>query len=334
MSETSSALDGSKPPISAPSQDGGATTSRRRRTLFAASGSIKPGMLSHWYSIPAVIVGLLFTLGPICVIVAFSFMSQPDVGGGVVYKFSTNAYKKLLFTTDFLGRTSFDPRYLKVFGTSLWQALITTFICVVLSFFIALWMSLRKPSTQRLLVLLINIPFWTNLIVRTYAWMLILNENGPINGFLKFIGVGSKQLLYTSGASLIGLIFTFLPFAIMPMYSALSGFDFRLVEAAYDLGARKLTVMRRIILRAAKPGVTSAIALCFIPAFGSYVQPVLLGGGRVLMVGNLIASQFSEARNWPFGAALSTVILLITLLCGVAASIGGGKAARDAGMAV
>lgn len=92
--------------------------------------------------------------------------------------------------------------------------------------------------------------------------------------------------------------------------------------------------MRRIILRAAKPGVTSAIALCFIPAFGSYVQPVLLGGGRVLMVGNLIASQFSEARNWPFGAALSTVILLITLLCGVAASIGGGKAARDAGMAV
>ena len=112
------------------------------------------------------------------------------------------------------------------------------------------------------------------------------------------------------------------------MYSTLSGFDFRQVEAAYDLGARKLTVIRRIILRQARPGVMSAIALCFIPAFGSYLQPVLLGGGKTLMVGNLIDSQFTESRNWPFGAAVSTTILLIVLICGVVITVMGGRASR------
>ena len=292
---------------------------------------VRPGMLGRWYAAPSILIGLLFTLGPVGVIVAFSFMSQPESGGGVVFQFSTKAYEQLIYREDFLGNRSLDSRYLEVFWTSFLQALVTTVTCIVLSFFIALWMSLQKRRVQRILVLLVTIPFWTNLIVRTYAWMLILNENGPINVVLRALGLGTRQLLYTSSASLIGLIFTFLPFAILPMYSALSGFDFRLVEAAFDLGARKLTVMRRIILRAARPGVVSAIALCFIPAFGSYVQPVLLGGGRVLMMGNLIASQFAEARNWPFGAALSTVILLVTFVCGAAATVLGGRASRKAG---
>lgn len=304
--------------------------SSRRRSAFSHR-PVRPGMLGHWYAVPSVIIGLLFTLGPVGVIVAFSFMSQPDSGGGVVFRFSTMAYEKLIYREDFSGNRFLDARYLEVCWTSLFQALVTTVTCIVLSFFIALWMSLQKPRTQRTLVLLVTIPFWTNLIVRTYAWMLILNENGPVNALLRAVGLGSRQLLYTSSASLIGLIFTFLPFAILPMYSALSGFDFRLVEVAFDLGARKITVMRRIILRAARPGVVSAIALCFIPAFGSYVQPVLLGGGKVLMMGNLIASQFAEARNWPFGAALSTIILVVTLVCGLAATVLGGKASRKAG---
>ncbi|MCI1674572.1 MAG: ABC transporter permease [Bifidobacterium tibiigranuli] len=291
-------------------------------------------MLRRWYSIPAIVIGLLFTFGPMCVIVAFSFMSRPDIGGGVKFSFATDAYKQLLFRHDFYGNTSLDLRYLHVFGVSLWQAFITTAVCVALAFPIALWISLKEPKAQQLLVLLVTIPFWTNLLVRTYAWMLILNENGPANWALNILGFGRQQLLYTSFASVMGLIYTFLPFAILPMYSALSGFDFRLVEAAYDLGATKITVMRRIILQAARPGVMSAIGLCFIPAFGSYVQPVLLGGGRVLMVGNLIASQFSEARNWPFGSALSTVILVITFAGGILASALGGKAARKAGMTI
>lgn len=301
------------------------------RSLFSSSGRVRPGLLGHWYALPAIIIGLLFTLGPVCVIVAFSFMSRPETGGGVLFRFSTEGYERLLFRTDFFGRRLFDSRYLVVFRTSLVQALVTTVVCVVLAFFIALWMSLQRERVQRILVLLVTIPFWTNLLVRTYAWMLILNENGPVNALSRALGLGTRQLLYTPFASAIGLVYTFLPFAILPMYSTLSGFDFRLVEAAYDLGARKLTVMRRIIVRAAMPGVMSAVALCFIPAFGSYVQPVLLGGGRVLMMGNLIASQFSQSRNWPFGAALSTVILAVTLACGLIATLVGGRASRKAG---
>ncbi|TPF96468.1 ABC transporter permease [Bifidobacterium sp. UTCIF-39] len=299
---------------------------------FGSPHAVKPGLLHRAYAIPSILIGLLFTLGPMCVIVAFSFMSRPDMGGGVKFQFATDAYEKLLFRHDFFGNRFFDTRYLEVFGTSLWQALLTTAVCVALAFPIALWMSMKSAKVQQILVLLVTIPFWTNLLVRTYAWMLILNENGPINWAANLLGIGKQQLLYTSFASVIGLIYTFLPFAILPMYSALSGFDFRLVEAAYDLGAHKLTVMRRVILRAAMPGVMSGVALCFIPAFGSYVQPVLLGGGRVLMVGNLIASQFAEARNWPFGAALSTVILSITLLGAFLATVLGGKASRKAGM--
>lgn len=302
------------------------------RRWFGSPHAVKPGLLHRAWALPSIIIGLLFTLGPMCVIVAFSFMSRPDMGGGVRFQFSPDAYEKLLFRYDYFGNRFFDARYLTVFGTSLWQALLTTVVCVALAFPIALWMSMKSARTQQILVLLVTIPFWTNLLVRTYAWMLILNENGPVNWAANLLGLGGRQLLYTPFASVIGLIYTFLPFAILPMYSALSGFDFRLVEAAYDLGARKLTVMRRVILRAAMPGVMSGVALCFIPAFGSYVQPVLLGGGRVLMVGNLIASQFAEARNWPFGAALSTVILAITLLGAFLATALGGRASRKAGM--
>ncbi len=303
------------------------------KRVLGADRKVKPGMLHRIWALPSIIVGLLFTLGPVCVIVAFSFMSRPDVGGGVKYQFSTEGYRKLLFREDFFGNSYFDGRYLQVFWTSLWMALVTTAVCVAIAFPIALWISMRSARTQRILVMLVTIPFWTNLIVRTYAWMLILNDNGPINQFTQWLGMGTHELLYTQAASLIGLIYTFLPFAILPMYSALSGFDFRLVEAAYDLGATKGIVMRRIIMRAARPGIASGVALCLIPAFGAYVQPVLLGGGRVLMVGNLISSQFSEARNWPFGSAISTVILVITLLAALIASALGNRSARKAGIA-
>ena len=303
----------------------------QRPSTYGVSGNkrkVQPGFLQHWYAWPAIILGLLFTLGPICVIIAFSFMSQPESGGGVLFRFSTDAYTQLLFSTDFTGRKTFDLRYVSVFGTSLWQALVTTAVCLLLSFPIALWMSLKTQRTQQLLVLLVTIPFWTNELVQTYAWMLVLNDNGAVNSVLQFLGFGTHHLLYTPFASILGLIYSYLPYAVLSMYATMSGFDFRLVEAAYDLGARKTTVMRRILLTEAKPGIASAIALCFIPAFGSYLQPVLLGGGKVLMVGNLIDSQFSASRNWPLGSALSTVILAIVLICGIIATVAAGRASR------
>lgn len=271
----------------------------------------RPGSLSWFATTPALIIAALFTIGPLVIIVLFSFLTRPDTGGGVIYEFSTEGYKNFLFQSDFVGNTVFDPRYLKVFGDSLWQALVTTVVCVVISFPLAIWMATRSPKLQGFLVLLVTVPFWTNLLVRTYAWMLILNDNGIINNTRGFFGLDKAELLYTPFASQLGLIYTFLPFMVLPMYSALAGFDFRLAEAAYDLGARKLTVVRRILLPVAMPGIVSGILLVFMPAFGSYVQPVLLGGGKVLLIGNLIASQFGDSRNWPFGAALSVIILIM-----------------------
>lgn len=273
-----------------------------------------PGRFPWIAVIPALVVAALFTVGPLVIIVLFSFMSRPPQGGGVIYEFTLEPYVNFLFQSDFLGNTAFDPRYLSVFGDSLWQATITTLVCLILAFPIALWIATRPEKTQNLLVMLITVPFWTNLLVRTYAWMLILNDNGIVNSGAAALGLPKMELLYTPLASQLGLIYTFLPFMVLPIYAALAGFDFRLAEAAYDLGARKSTVIRRIILPLATPGIISGVLLVFMPAFGSYVQPVLLGGGKVLLIGNLIASQFGDARNWPFGAALSVIILIMLMI--------------------
>ena len=294
----------------------------------------RPGQLGWLASVPAVLIGLLFTVGPLVIIVLFSFMSRPPQGGGVVYEFSLEPYTSFLFQSDFLGNTTFDPRYLQVFGDSLWQATVTTVICLLLSFPLALWMATRTEKLQNFLVLIVTIPFWTNLLVRTYAWMLILNDNGIINSVSKSLGFGKLELLYTPFASQLGLIYTFLPFMVLPIYSALAGFDFRLAEAAYDLGAKKMTVIRRIILPIATPGIISGVLLVFMPAFGSYVQPVLLGGGKVLLIGNLIASQFGDARNWPFGAALSVIILVMLLIALMAIAFYSRKSGRKVEIAL
>ncbi|MDR1768345.1 MAG: ABC transporter permease [Propionibacteriaceae bacterium] len=282
--------------------------------MAAAPRPPKPGQLSGWFATPAILLGLLFTLGPIVVITAFSFMSQPPSGSGVVMEFSLAGYEHFLFQEDFYGNPVFDPRYLNAFGLSLWQALATTAISVGLAFPVAIWMATKPARTQNILVLLVTIPFWTNLLVRTYAWILFFSGDGTANTVLSWFGVAPQQLLYNPWATLVSLVYTFVPFAILPMYSALAGFDFRLAEAAYDLGAKKADVVREVLWPAVSGGVLSAVALCFVPAFGSYLQPVLLGGGKVLMVGNLIADQYGSARNWPFGAALSVIILAITLL--------------------
>ncbi len=282
-----------------------ATPARHRR---------KPGHVPWFASLPALIIGALFTIGPLVVVIAMSFMTRPAQGGGVIYQFSTDAYRTFLFTKNFTGQLTFNTAYVEVFWRSIGQAAITTVICFVLAFPLALWIATRSEKLQNFLVLVVTIPFWTNLLVRTYAWILVLNKDGILNQASIALGLGPKELLYTDTASQLGLIYTFLPFMVLPLYASLSGFDFRLAEAAYDLGARKLTVLRRVILPMAKPGIISGLLLVFMPALGSYVQPVLLGGGKVLLMGNLIASQFGDSRNWPFGAALSVISLLMLAL--------------------
>jgi spermidine/putrescine transport system permease protein len=202
-------------------------------------------------------------------------------------------------------------------------SLITALVCLALSIPIALWIATRPPKWRTLLVFLVTIPFWTSLLIRTYAFVIILNDNGPINGALTGLGILAEPLpmLYTPFATIVGLVYSFLPFMILPIYASAERFDFRLAEAAYDLGATKAKVLRRIVLPAVRPGIIAGLILVFIPALGSYLAPELLGGGKTSMIANVIAAQFGASRNWPFGAALSVMVLVIVMLALVAFAV-------------
>ena len=173
-----------------------------------------------------------------------------------------------------------------------------------------------KPREQRnLWLFLITLPFWTNLLIRTYAILLIIRDEGIINIGLMKIGLISDPLniLYTDGAVFIGLIYSYLPFMVLPLYASLEKLDFRMVEAAYDLYANRFQVLRRIIIPMAKPGIVAGCILVFIPGLGAYITPTLLGGGKKLMIGNMIALQFGSSRNWPFGSAAALILMVVVM---------------------
>lgn len=266
--------------------------------------------------LPGIAYLALLVLAPLIIIVLYSFLSRAKFGVGVKWEFSSTAYLDLLFSESLAGGRSFDPTYLEIIFNSFWYSLITTVVCIVLSIPIAVWMATRSASLRTALVFIVTIPFWTSLLIRTYAFVIILNDNGPINGFLEFLGLISSPItmLYTPFATVVGLVYSFLPFMILPIYASAERFDFRLAEAAYDLGANRWTVMRRIVLPAIRPGIFAGSLLVFIPALGSFLAPELLGGGKTSMIANVIAAQFGASRNWPFGAALSVLLLCITML--------------------
>lgn len=263
---------------------------------------------------PAVLFLAVLIGAPTVVIVMYSLLSRTEFGIGVRLPWSTDAYRRLLFDTDFSGNLSLDTRYVGVLGTSVWLSGVTTVVCLLLAVPVAVWIATRPARWRPLLVFVVTIPFWTNTLVRTYALVLVLGDQGPLNRALGSFGVGPLSVLNTDTATLIGLVYTFLPFMILPVYASAEKFDFRLAEAAYDLGARRGTVVRRVLLPALVPGIVGGSALVFIPALGAFLQPDLLGGGKNLMMGSLIQLQFQSGRNWPLGAALSVALLVITML--------------------
>lgn len=282
---------------------------------------------------PGVVYLVALVLAPIIIIVIYSFLSRAKFGVGVRWEFSVTPYLDLLFSESLAGGRSFDPTYLQIIANSFWYSLLTTVVCLVLAIPIAVWMATRAPRRRTLLVFLVTIPFFTSLLIRTYAFVIILNDNGPINGALQGIGLLSEPLplLYTPFATVVGLVYTFLPFMILPIYASAERFDFRLAEAGYDLGANRWQVLTRIVLPAVRPGVIAGLLLVFIPALGSFLAPELLGGGKTSMIANVIAAQFGASRNWPFGAALSVLLLVITLLILVMFALVARRTARRGG---
>lgn len=276
---------------------------------------------------PATGLVVVFMVLPLLLMLLYSFLERGTYGG-VVWNFSTSSYVQFLFDRDLDDSLIFNDAYVGIYLRSFWLAGLTTVICLVVGFPTALYMSLQPRRTRELLVFLVTIPFWTNLLVRTYAWILLLRREGLVDTALQSLHITSQPLglLYTDTANLIGLVYSFLPFMVLPIYTSLEKLDFRLVEAAYDLGANRSTAIRRIVLPLAAPGLVAGAILVFIPCLGAYVTPELLGGGKALMIGNLIQQQFGASQNWPFGAALSFMLLAFVLVAMVAYALRFGRA--------
>jgi spermidine/putrescine transport system permease protein len=252
---------------------------------------------------------LLFFLLPGLLVIVYSFLARKD-GGGVLWIIDFSAYIKLFSPTD--GAVIND--FMIIFLRSLWWAALTSFICLLLGYPLAYFIALQPAHVRSAYLFLVLIPFWTNFLVRTYAWKFILNNNGLLNTVLQSLNLERVAIINTPTAVLIGLVYGSLPFMVLPLYASIEKLDFALIEAAQDLGANYLRVFSRVILPLTMPGIGAGVVLVFIPVTGQYIVPTILGGGKVAMLGNLLAQQFGPALNWPFGSAIAVVFMVLLML--------------------
>jgi spermidine/putrescine transport system permease protein len=264
---------------------------------------------------PALLTILFFGMGPLLIILIYSFL-EPGSYGGVTWNFTPEAYIQFLFDRDIFDETlTFQTSYLEIYGRSVGLALIATLGTLLIGFPTAYFIATKPREQRNLWLFLVTLPFWTNLLIRTYAMLLIIRDEGYINHGLEAVGLIDQpiNILYTDFAVCLGLVYSYLPFMVLPLYASLEKLDFRLVEAAYDLYANRLKVLWRIIIPLAKPGIVAGCILVFIPGLGAYITPELLGGGKKLMIGNMIAIQFGSSRNWPFGSASALILMTIVM---------------------
>lgn len=252
--------------------------------------------------VPYIVWIILMIVLPMLLI---AFYSVTDSGNGIV---------DVSFTFDNYKRFFTDPDFLIVLWRSVKIAIETTVICVILGYPIAYFIAGSKPKTQSVLILLVTLPMWINMLVRTYAWIGILSEGGIAQRLLQLIGLGNGNLLYTEGAVMLGMVYNFIPFMILQINSSLSRMDRSLIEAGADLGADRFQIFRRITLPLSMPGVISGITLVFLPAVSSFFIPKLLGGGQYFLIGNVIENQFITVGEWSFGSAVSMIIAVIMMI--------------------
>jgi spermidine/putrescine transport system permease protein len=277
---------------------------RQEATSFALlpEGRRTPGRIGWLLLAPLVLWAGAFVVAPAVIMGIASFLERGALGGVVWGTFSLDGYASVA-----------DPIYLRIVLRSIEYAALTTAICLVAGYPVAFFIGRAEPRRRSALLMLVMIPFWTSFLIRTYAWVTILKSQGVLNGALLALGWIREplELLYTPGAVLVGLVYTFLPFTILPIYASVEKLDGALIEAALDLGAGPLRTFARVILPLTAPGISAGALLVFVPALGIYAVNDILGGGRVDMIGNIIENQIKgSARNWPFGAALGTALLL------------------------
>lgn len=266
-------------------------------------------------SAPALVVIFFAALGPLAIMIVYSFLEKNGYGG-VIWKFSTAGWESVFLQRDIFDDTlQFADAHLSIFWRSVKLSVFTTILTVIFGFPTAYFIATRPERTRDLWLFLITIPFWTNLLIRTFAIQEVIRNEGIVNTVLIKLGIIEQplQMMFTDFAIMLGMVYVFLPLMVLPLYASLEKLDFRLVEAGYDLYANRFQVLRRIIIPLVKPGIIAGSILVFIPCLGAYVTPRVLGGGKNLMIGNLIELQFGQGRNWPLGAALSITLLIIVL---------------------
>ena len=259
--------------------------------------------LRRLFLLPAWAVVTLLFLAPLFVIGSYSLLTR-GAYWGLGLPWTLENYPRL-----------FDPLYTVILLRSVVMAALATALCLVLAFPAALFISRAGPR-KNLYLHLVIMPFWTSFLVRTYAWMFLLRDTGLFNTLLQALGMIREPLplLYNDGAVLLGLVYGYLPFMVLPIYATLERLDRELLEAAADLGARPWAAVTRVIIPLSTPGIRAGAVLVFIPTLGAYLTPELMGGGRSIMIGNLIQNQFTTARDWPFGSALSLALMAAAML--------------------
>ncbi|AZO74045.1 MAG: ABC transporter permease [Mesorhizobium sp.] len=268
-------------------------------------------------SAPALVIILLAAIGPLFVMLAYSFMLKGDYGDVQFGIFSLDGWTSVLFQRDIFDDTlGLADAHLTIFWRSISLSFYTTVLTLLFGFPTAYFIATRPPKTREVWVFLVTIPFWTNLLIRTFAMQQVIRNEGLVNTALMALGIIKQplQIMNTDTAILLGMIYIYLPLMVLPLYASMEKLDFRLVEAGYDLYAGRWQVLRRIIFPLIKPGVIAGSILVFIPSLGAYVIPRVLGGGKNMMLGNLIELQFSAGRNWPLGAAISITLMAVVMI--------------------
>ena len=272
---------------------------------------------NRWYLIlPSLIIIMVAAIGPLFIMAVYSVLAKGDYGG-VTQAFSTDAWFSVVLERDIFDDTlSFADAHMIVFWRSVRLAGITTIFTLIFGFPTAYFITTRPERQRDIWLFLVTIPFWTNLLIRTFAIQELIRRDGVINNVLTYLGIIDTpiQMLNTDFAIGFGMVYVYLPLMVLPIYASMEKLDFRMVEAGYDLYAGRLAVLRRIVVPLVKPGIIAGCILVFIPAIGAYVTPALLGGGKKMMVSNLISLQFGQGRNWPLGAALSITLMAIVMI--------------------
>ena len=268
-------------------------------------------------TVPALVIIFLAAVGPLFVMLLYSFLDRGDYGGVKFWQFSAEGWFNVFLQRDIFDDTlALNDAHIAIVWRSVKLSIATTLLTLLFGFPTAYFIATRPERSRAIWLFLITIPFWSNLLIRTYAMQEVIRNEGVINSLLIWSGVIDTpiQMMYTDIGILFGMTYVYLPLMVLPLYAAMDRLDFRLVEAGYDLYATRLKVLWRIIVPLVKPGIIAGSILVFIPSLGAYVTPRVLGGGKNMMIGNLIELQFGQGRNWPLGAALSLTLMAIVMV--------------------